>query len=156
VNKKLYGNKVKVPEDVISYLTKCFESAKGANDKTEGFRRNKSLRDEREVTYQQLKRMKNFFDTFKGSENDLPFILNGGHYVKNWVNKVLDGMRDNISLGDKVKDQFLPDQLDDVNTKINIKDLNRPSKSHKTSLGDYDLQITESLRRIKDIINKII
>ena len=112
--------------------------------------------DEREVTYQQLKRMKNFFDTFKGSENDLPFILNGGHYVKNWVNKVLDGMRDNISLGDKVKDQFLPDQLDDVNTKINIKDLNRPSKSHKTSLGDYDLQITESLRRIKDIINKII
>ncbi len=156
MNKELYGNKIPLPEDVVGYLDDCFNAAQGADNNTEGFNRNQELRDSKEVTYQQLKRMKNFFDNFDGHENDLPYILNGGHYVKNWVNKVLDGMRDNISLGDKVKDQFLPDQLDDVNTKINIKDLNRPSKSHKTSLGDYDLQITESLRRIKDIINKII
>jgi hypothetical protein len=48
---------------------------KDANESVEGYRRNMELRDSKEVTYQQLKRMKNFFDNFNGHENDLPFII---------------------------------------------------------------------------------
>jgi hypothetical protein len=33
---------------------------------------------------------------------------------------------------------------------------NRPSKSHKTSVEFYDLEVTESLKRINDLIKKII
>ena len=89
MNKDLYGEKIPLPEDVISYLERCDKAAIGAEESTEGYKRNKELRNSKEVTYQQLKRMKNFFDNFNGNENDLPFILNGGHYVKGWVNKTL-------------------------------------------------------------------
>ena len=89
MNKDLYGNTVQLPEDVVEYLQQCFDSANTDDSTIEGFKRNQELRDSRETTYQQLKRMKNWFDNFNGLENDLPFILNGGHYVKNWVNDTL-------------------------------------------------------------------
>ncbi len=152
MNSKLYGNKVELPEEVVTYLSQCFDAAKGANDSTEGFKRNKELRDSREVTYQQLKRMKHFFDNFNGKDNELPYILNGGHYVKNWVNNTLGTMRDNT----KSNNELRPRDPEDPNTNIDVRNLNRPSQSHKTTLGQYDLQVTESLRRIKDLINKII
>ena len=103
MNKDLYGNKVQVPEEVVNYLQQCHDSASGADETTEGYKRNKELRDNKQVTYQQLKRMKNWFDNFNGLENDLPFILNGGHYVKNWVDNTLGGMRDGVYLGKKAK-----------------------------------------------------
>jgi len=34
--------------------------------------------------------------------------------------------------------------------------MNRPSKSHSTSIEDYDLQVTESLKRINELMKKII
>jgi len=106
VNKDLYGNKVELPEDVVNYLQQCFESASGADETTEGYKRNQELRDSREVTYQQLKRMKNWFDKFNGNENDLPYILNGGHYVKNWVENTLGSMRNNVSMGKEIKSNY--------------------------------------------------
>ena len=91
MNKELYGNKIPLPEDVVGYLDDCFSAAEGADENTEGFRRNKELRDGKEITYQQLKRMKNFFDNFDGHENDLPYILslvpvpNKAKYIPNII-----------------------------------------------------------------------
>ena len=156
MNKELYGNKIPLPEDVVGYLDDCFSAAEGADENTEGFRRNKELRDGKEITYQQLKRMKNFFDNFDGHENDLPYILNGGHYVKNWVDNTLRSMRDGIYLGKKTKSEVLPNQFIQTHEKDGIVDMNRPSKSHSTSIEDYDLQVTESLKRINELMKKII
>jgi hypothetical protein len=89
MNKDLYGHTVPLPEEVVGYLGQCFDAAKGADHSTEGYKRNQELRDKREITYQQLKRIKSWFDNFNGHENDLPFILNGGHYVKGWVDNTL-------------------------------------------------------------------
>ena len=83
MNKDLYGKKFELPEEVVNYLQQCYESATGANETTEGYRRNIDLRNDKSVSYQQLKRMKNWFDSYQGEENELPYILNGGHYVKN-------------------------------------------------------------------------
>lgn len=156
MNKDLYGHKVSLPEDVVEYLGQCHQAAKGADETTEGYRRNIELRDSGEVTYQQLKRMKNFFDNFSGHENDLPFILNGGHYVKDWVNRTLGSMRTNVDMGKKVKSEVLPNQYIQNHEKGDLKNINRPSKSHKTSVEYYDLEVTESLKRINDLIKKII
>lgn len=156
MNKDLYNKKIELPEDVVGYLQQCHDSAVGADDGTEGYRRNKELRDSGFVTYQQLKRMKNFFDNFNGHENDLPFILNGGHYVKGWVNQMLKSMRDGISLSKEIKSTVLPNQYIQTHNKGNLNNLNRPSKSHSGSLEKYDLQVTESLKRINDLIKKII
>jgi hypothetical protein len=156
VNKDLYGKKIELPEDVVVYLQQCHDNAVGSDESTEGYRRNKELRDSGFVTYQQLKRMKNFFDSFNGKENDLPFILNGGHYVKNWINQTLKSMRDNISLGKEIKSVALPNQYIQTHQKGDLRTNNRPSKSHSNTLEKYNLQVTEDLKRINELIKKII
>ena len=44
MNKDLYGHKVPLPEDVVGYLEQCYGAAEGANETTEGYRRNIELR----------------------------------------------------------------------------------------------------------------
>ena len=156
MNKDLYGNKTQLPEEFVTYLQQCHDAANGADENTEGFRRNKELRDNREVSYQQLKRMKNWFDSFNGHENDLPFILNGGHYVKNWVDNTLTSMRDGVHNLKQNRSEVLPNQFIQPHEKNGINDLNRPSKSHSTNTEYYNLEVTESLKRINDLIKKII
>jgi hypothetical protein len=156
MNKDLYGNTVQLPEDVVEYLQQCFDSANTDDSTIEGFKRNQELRDSREATYQQLKRMKNWFDNFNGLENDLPFILNGGHYVKNWVNDTLGGMRNNVYMGKKAKSEVLPNQFIQTHTKDNLNTMNRQSKSHSSTTGDINKDITENLKRINELIKKII
>ena len=156
MNKDLYGNTVQLPEDVVEYLQQCFDSANTDDSTIEGFKRNQELRDSRETTYQQLKRMKNWFDNFNGLENDLPFILNGGHYVKNWVNDTLGGMRNNVYMGKKAKSEVLPNQFIQTHTKDNLNTMNRQSKSHSSTTGEINQDITENLKRINELIKKII
>jgi hypothetical protein len=156
MNKDLYGNTVQLPEDVVEYLQQCFDSANTDDSTIEGFKRNQELRDSRETTYQQLKRIKNWFDNFNGLENDLPFILNGGHYVKNWVNDTLGGMRNNVYMGKKAKSEVLPNQFIQTHTKDNLNTMNRQSKSHSSTVGEINKDITENLKRINELIKKII
>jgi len=156
MNKDLYGHKVQLPEEVVGYLSKCFDAGQGANEATEGYKRNKDLREKGEITYQQLKRMKNWFDNFQGAQNDVSYILNGGPFVRNWVEQTLSSMRDGVELGKEIKSEVLPNQYIQPHTKDNLSDMNRPSKSHRTPIEQYDLQVTESLKRINQLINKII
>lgn len=156
MNKDLYGKKFELPENVVVYLQQCYHAADGSDTSTDGYRRNIELRKSGYVTYQQLKRIKNFFDNFNGDENDLSFILNGGHFVKNWVNQKLKSLRDEVELGKEIKSIVLPNQYIKTHEKGQIKNLNRPSKQHSNTLEKYDLAVTESLKRINDLIKKII
>ena len=156
MNKDLYGHTIPLPEEVVGYLGKCFDVAKGANETTEGYKRNQELREKKEITYQQLKRIKNWFDDFSGHDNDLPFILNGGHYVKNWVNNTLGSMRENVKLPKEIKSVVLPNQFIDPHEKNNIQNMNRPSKSHKSSTERHSTAISEDVKKINYLIKKII
>jgi len=156
MNKDLYGKTFSLPEDVVNYLQQCYDSAHGANDTTEGYRRNIELRNSRQVTYQQLKRMKNWFDSFGGDRNDLSYILNGGDYVKGWVNTTLNSLRNDIHQSKKIKSIVLPNQFNSEHEKDNLTDMNRPSKSHHSTINKYDASITEHLKRINELIQKII
>ena len=156
MNKDLYGEKISIPEDVLKYLDDCNTAAKGASETTEGFKRNKDLREKREITYQQLKRMKNWFDNFEGQENDLPYILNGGHYVKNWVNETLRSMRGDVRKTKEIRSEVLPNQFNKPSDDIDLRNMNRFSKSHSKERDNYNREITESLKRINDLIKKLI
>jgi len=153
MNKELYGNKVELPEEVVTYLGQCFDAAQGADETIEGFKRNQELRDSGQITYQQLKRVKNWFDSFQGAKNDLSYILNGGDYVRNWVNQTLGSMRNGVKTGENFKDEIMPNQDTELD---NLSNMNRPSKSHTKPSSEYDIQVTESLKRINEIIKKII
>lgn len=100
--------------------------------------------------------MKNWFDSFSGNENDLPYILNGGHYVKGWVDNTLGSMRNNVSMGKEVKSEVLPNQYIKPHEKNSLSNMNRPSKSHGSYTDEFDIEITENLKRINDLIKKIL
>jgi hypothetical protein len=162
VNNNLYNTslgEVLIPKEIKQHLRNSFAQAKGADENTEGFRRNQELQSQEKITYKQLKRIKNFFDNFKGQPNDLSFILNGGVMVKNWVNNTLDNMRNNTQNNQqdtKPEDPTVrPNDL-----KTNVKDLARPSQEHKRTTqrhptATYEQTVVESLRRINELISKI-
>jgi hypothetical protein len=156
MNSDLYGKTFVLPDEVLNYLQKCFDAAKGASQSNQGYRRNIELRNSKEVTYQQLKRMKNWFDGFDGDRDDLEYILNGGDYVKNWVNNTLESKRNDVDLGKEIKSVVLPNQYIDTHEKNDLASMNRPSEKHKSAVNKYDTAISENLKRINDLISKII
>ena len=102
MNSKLYDNIIILPETLIKHLEQCFNSVNG-DTKTEGYNRNQDLRKTKQITYQNLKRIKNWFEAFNGRKEDAPFILNGGDRMYQWVNHALKQMRDSLNTGKKVK-----------------------------------------------------
>ena len=128
---------------------------KNADENTEGYNRNKELQTQKFITYKQLKRIKNFFDTFKGNHKDPSFILNGGVEIKNWVNNELRRMRDYVKNTKKNKmNTGMMNQFLDPHEKKDFTNV-RPSQKHLKTVDKYDAAVTESLRRINEIMSKL-
>ena len=128
---------------------------KGADENTEGFNRNKELQDKNYISYKQLKRIKNFFDNFIGNHNEPSFILNGGVEIKNWVNDELRKMREFIKMNKTNKmNTGMQNQFIDTHQKKDFTNV-RTSQEHSRTVDKYNQSVTESLRRINEIISKI-
>jgi hypothetical protein len=158
VNKELYNSTngvVEFPEDKREHMRLCFHSVKGADDSVDGFKRNKELQSQQTIDYKQLKRIKNFFDSFKGNQNEPSFILNGGVEIKNWVNDQLRRMRDGIHMTKKHKSETgLQNQFIKNHEKKDFTNV-RKSQEHTNTVSKYDVAVTEALKRINEIISKI-
>jgi hypothetical protein len=156
VNKNLYGKLIPLPKEITEYLGKCFDYIPNSDPSIEGHKRNIDLRDKGHVSYQQLGRMKNWFDNYDGDGTDAPFILNGGEYVKNWTNDTITQLRKGDEQNTEIHRDYMPsdvnqDLIDDMGW---LADMNRPSKEHSST--NDDIKITEALKRINDIMKKII
>jgi hypothetical protein len=133
----------------------CFKKAVGADKNTEGYKRNQELQNKNFITYKQLKRIKNFFDNFKGNQNEPEFILNGGVEIKNWVNNELRRMREYIKTTKTNKMNVgMMNQFLDPHEKKDFTNV-RPSQEHSKTVDKYNAAVTESLKRINEIISKI-
>lgn len=128
---------------------------KGADENTEGFNRNQELQSKNFIEYKQLKRIKNFFDSFKGNHNEPPFILNGGVEMKNWVEDELRKMRDYNKMTKTNKmNTGMQNQFLSPHEKKNFTNV-RPSQEHTKTINRYNEAVTESLKRINELISKI-
>jgi hypothetical protein len=128
---------------------------KGADENTEGFNRNKELQTQKFIDYKQLKRIKNFFDNFKGNHNDPSFILNGGVLIKNWVNDELRKMREYGHLTKRNKmDAGMQNSFIKPHEKKDFTNV-RKSQEHSKTVERYTEAVTESLRRINEIMLKL-
>jgi hypothetical protein len=158
VNKDLYNSAsgvVEFPKEMREHMTICFRKANCQDESLEGFKRNKELQSQKTIDYKQLKRIKNFFDNFQGKQEDLPFILNGEFKMKTWVDNQLRRMREGIHQTKQNKmDTGMENQFMDPHQKDKLVDV-RKSKEHKNTLAKYDVEVTESLRRINQLISKI-
>jgi len=156
VNKDLYNKTIELPKEIVEYLETCFDHLPNSDSNTEGHNRNQELRNSGYVTYQQLGRIKNWFDNYDGDGTDAPFILNGADYMRDWVNNTLNGMRSIDSNKKQIKKDYVPDEIDGdmVKNLGPLADMLRPSKEHSTFV--QDVKISENVNRINQIMKKII
>ena len=120
-NSKLIGKIFPVPEKVLKELGK---NLKKFSDKREskGFNRAIFILERKACTYEQLKRIKNYFDYITDENYDeIEYLLNGGDVMKNWVNYTLDQARKSV-YGTKsarknagMENQFRSDAKDNLN-----------------------------------------
>ena len=156
MNKELYGKTWDFPKDLQNHLKICFGKVKNAHANIEGFNRNKRLQTATSISYPELKRIKNFFDNHTGTPQDAPFILNGENKMRDFVNSTLSGARQSLDTSKQIRQdtgmekEFV--QTPNANVNLNIS----KDGANKSSLEKYDLQVTESLKRINNIMKKII
>jgi hypothetical protein len=156
VNSNLYNKTIELPKEVLEYLQTCFDHIPNSDSTIEGHKRNQELRDTGYVTYQQLGRIKNWFDNYDGDGTDAPYILNGADYMKNWVEATIQDLRKQDGLSDRMDQEIMPEPIDNelMDNLGPIADMLRPSKEHSTF--SQDVRIKEDLDRINDLMKKII
>jgi len=94
-NSSLENKYWELDEKLINHLTRIFNAYKGDENVT-GYKRLSDLIDSGECSYQQMKRIKNFFDTYEGTIKETPYLLNGGTRMKQWVNDCLSNARNDV------------------------------------------------------------
>lgn len=160
MNKDLYDKVIYLPKEILDNLTVCFEYVPNSDSNTEGHRRNQDLRNNGFATYQQLGRIKNYFDNFNGEKNDVTYILNGGDYMRNWVDQTLGSMRDGDNSQKSIDREYKEPLFTDKENTKNMKDFgwlvdfDNPAKDHYGSIDK--LKVDESVIRINNLIKKII
>jgi hypothetical protein len=155
MNKDLYGKKWDFPQDMRDHMKVCFQKVNNADTNVEGYNRNLRLQKTLSLSYPELKRIKNFFDSFTGPQTDAPFILNGENKMKNFVDSILYGARQSISTTDKIKNDTGMSDMD-LKLKSPNQNLNTTKfDSKKNSLEKHGLQVTESLKRINQLMRRI-
>jgi hypothetical protein len=156
MNKELYGKTWDFPKDLQNHLKICFGKVKNADANIEGFNRNKRLQTATSISYPELKRIKNFFDNHTGTPQDAPFILNGENKMRDFVNSTLSGARQSLETSKQIRQdtgmekEFIAIPNANINQNISQYDDN------KSSIEKYDLQVTESLKRINNLMKKIL
>jgi hypothetical protein len=155
-NSKLQHKIFQVPDKILKVLN---INLKKFSDKKEskGFNRSKFILEKRVCTYEQLKRIKNYFDTLDYDNLDeVEYALNGGKPMHEWVNFTLDQARRSVHNTKSVnksagmENQFRADSEDGDGVNPVTPTLKSTPEFMSTS------ELMEEITRIKNIYNKLI
>lgn len=87
-NNDLKNRNFPLPDGVRRILKNTLKQYNG--DKTiDGYKRLNNILGMKNISYHEMKRIKNFFDNYHGTNKSAEFILNGGDAMKTWVNNTL-------------------------------------------------------------------
>ena len=151
-NSDLQGKTFRVSDKVFNRVKQTLNKTEIGDKHAKGFKRAKDITNDREISYSQMKRLKNYFDNYSGDGNDDEFKLIGGEVTRKWVNDSLDQNRESINKSKKTKmdggleNQFLKahekdnDNADPTNPKgglIKINTLNAMT-------GEYDYESSDN------------
>lgn len=146
-NQKLQGTYYKIPEKLTNHLTKILNAYKGPQN-AEGYKRLKDLTETDKISYEQLKAIKNFFDSYSGGRKDSPYLLNGGSIMKGWVETTLSNIRDGVEGKKKsMKDVGMDNQFIKTHDKNGVRIDPHDSDTNKIlrQEGIYNMDILKSL-----------
>jgi hypothetical protein len=102
-NSKLQGKVYKLPEKVFNKINQGLKMVDVTDEHARGYKRAKDLVANREVSYSQMNRLKNYFETYEGDGTDDEFRLIGGKTTKKWVEDSLNHDTESIKNVKKAK-----------------------------------------------------
>lgn len=88
-NKDLQGRNFKIPSGLRSYLQVVANKLVSGDGKG-GDKRLTDMLNKGKISYEQMNRIKNYFDTYEGDGSDKEYKLNGGERMEKWVNTALE------------------------------------------------------------------
>jgi hypothetical protein len=155
VNSNLYGKNFQIPDDVRKHLVSMYQQHGNAGQGGDGYERNRQLQNSPSLSYQQAKRIKNFFDSFKGDQNGPDFNLNGGIKMKQFVETILSGARRGLEMTDRNKRETGMQMDREYISKLPNMNIS-PSKEHKSGPEKHmNEEVVQSLKRINEIMEKL-
>jgi len=99
-NQELYNKSYSVPSDVLKYIQATLVS----NPNGDGVKRAKFMLKNGALTYQALKRLKNFFDYFNSQTGDkAQYALAGGDLMKGFIERTLNADRNAVKTSKEVR-----------------------------------------------------
>lgn len=158
-NSSLQGYSWQVPEGLINHLGRIMKAYKGAKN-VSGYKRLETILNSGSLTYENLKLIKNFFDSFGGGKHDTEYVLNGGTKMKFWINDTLNKAREGIKNPKNAKmkaglgNQYLKthDKNGISTDNVKIKNQKVGSSARKVSdnrgIYEYEVRIMENLINI--------
>lgn len=168
-NNDLRGKMFPLPKGVKQHLRntlKKYEERNGDKNNN-GYDRLVFLCDQERVSMEELKRIKNFFDNYKGTPKSDDYVLNGGKEMNDWVNRILKVATDTAKnekeakelVGlDKKKRKIVSDtpKVEKLkNDHIQTKNLSNSLSKNATVKESRTIYITEEqLKKIKNKIKK--
>lgn len=137
MNKDLYGKQYKIPDNVLSHLKNYSGNETVDNLLSSG-----------NISYSQMKKIKHRIEN--GEKNEL-----GEDVFHNWVNQSLNSDRSSLETSKNTKSNTgMSNAHNRSHERTSLTNMNRPSKSHHSH--NSDIKITEALKRINQIMSKII
>jgi hypothetical protein len=143
-NSSLQNRYFKVPDKVYNKINQALSSINNDSEHAKGVKRAKDIIADRKISYAQMKRLKNYFDSYKGDGTDDEYKLIGGKATRLWVDKALGSSRDSVYQAKKAKmDGGLENQFIRTHTKDN--DNANPTKANG---GMIDIRKSNKMRNI--------
>lgn len=110
-NQELYNKTYKIPSDVL----KGIQTALVSNPQGEGVKRAKFMLKNGSITYQAMKRLKNFFDYFNPhTDSQAQFHLAGGQLMKAFIETTLNQDRNAVKTSKNVRRDMTNDMSQDL------------------------------------------
>jgi len=156
-NSSLQGHTWNIPKELYNHLNRIMNAYKGGKN-VEGYKRLENILTNKNISYENLKLIKNFFDTFGGTNNDTAYVLNGGTKMKGWVNDTLYRAREaiknpknakmNVGMSNQFQDTYTTDSMSTDSLKIKKQKVSSSSKKISNNKGIYEIKVMENFINI--------
>jgi hypothetical protein len=154
-NSKLKGTQFVIPKKLyltLSNILKKYSDMVGSA----GYKRLNGLINNGQCSYEQMKRIKNYFDHYDpNNDDDVQYELNGGQAMRNWINFTLDQARKSVE-NTKIHNTNagLTNQFNQA-PEQNLVNAAMPPKIRKYPDILTNSPLMEQINKIKQLINKL-
>jgi len=152
-NTELLNKQYKIPSDILKSIEVSKASTSGGNC----LKRANFILKNGALTYQALKRLKNFFDYFNPENDDrIQYALAGGDLMKSFIERTLNANRDTVKRSKETKREMHANVNSELKPHSSLVDLHEEKKNKKFNIENYDKLKKNALAVIANSDNKIL